>query len=81
MDSTDKDKNDNFNFEKLKIIKNYFSRIFNVLPKDIREDLLKLNLSKEELKSILKKIAFLTEEKQRMFLEEISNNLKNEEEF
>ena len=73
--------NDEFDFEKLDIIKSYFSKVFSVLSKDIREELLKLNVSKTELKSILKRIAFLPEEKQRMFLEELSNNSKNEEEF
>ena len=66
--------NDEFDFEKLDIIKNYFSKIFNVLSEEIREKLLKLNVSKEELKSILKRIAFLPEEKQEMFIEEFSKD-------
>jgi len=62
---------DKFDFEKLDIIKRYFSRRYTVVSKDVREILLKLDVSKKELKEILKAIAFLPEEKQKEFLSEL----------
>ncbi|MFO7795640.1 MAG: hypothetical protein ACQERB_01855 [Promethearchaeati archaeon] len=62
---------DKFDFEKLDIIKRYFSRRYTVVSKDVREILLKLEVSKKELKEILKAIAFLPEEKQKEFLSEL----------
>ncbi len=72
--------NDGFDFEKLDIIKNYFSKIFSVLSEDIRDKLLKLKVSKEDLKSILKRIAFLPEEKQRLFIGELLKDIDEEKE-
>ena len=68
---------DNGGFEKIDVVKRYFQRIFTVLSKDIREKLLALNLSKEELKEVKKELAFLPNEMQREFLEELSKNKKN----
>lgn len=68
---------DNGGFEKTDVVKRYFQRIFTVLSKDIREKLLALNLSKEELKEVKKELAFLPNEMQREFLEELSKNKKN----
>ena len=66
------DTNDNHRgFEKLEIIKRYFSRIFTILPKDTRERLLRLNLSKQELKDVRKELAFLPIEKQKDYLDEL----------
>jgi len=62
---------DKFDFEKLDIIKRYFSRIYSVISKDVRNSLLKLDVSKKELKEILKAIAFLPEDKQKEFLKEL----------
>jgi hypothetical protein len=63
---------ENGGFEKLDVIKRYFHRIFTVLPKDVREQLLNLNLSKDELKEVKDELAFLSEEKQREFLKELA---------
>ena len=65
-------KEGNGNFEKLEIVKKYFGRIFNVLSKDVRIKLLKLQLSETELKEIKKELAFLPEEKQKEFLRELT---------
>ncbi|MHA1461111.1 MAG: hypothetical protein ACTSO8_06475 [Promethearchaeota archaeon] len=61
----------NGGFEKFDIIKKYFSRIFAVLSKDVREQLMNLNLPKDELKEVKKELAFLSEEKQKEFLKEL----------
>ena len=61
-------------FEKLEVVKKYFHRIFTILSKEIKEELIKLNLSKDELKDIKKELAFLTEEKQIEFLKELVRN-------
>ena len=63
-------------FEKLEVVKRYFHRVFTVLPKDVREQLLKLNLSKDELKEVKKELAFLSEEKQKEFLKELAKDNK-----
>jgi hypothetical protein len=69
------DKDDNHRgFEKLEIIKRYFSRIFTVLPKDTRERLLALKLSRQELREVKKEIAFLPIEKQNDYLDELEEN-------
>ena len=56
--------------EEISEIKKYFSRIFTVLPKEIRERLKQLNVSKEKKKKIRKELAFLPKEKQIEYLEE-----------
>ena len=58
-------------FDKLDLVKRYFSRIFNTLSKEVREELLDLELDKEELKEIKKELAFLPEEKQIEYLKEL----------
>ena len=67
---------ENGGFEKIDAVKRYFYRIFTVLPKDIRVQLMNLNLSKEELKEVKKELAFLSEEKQKEFLKELAKNNK-----
>ena len=67
---------ENGGFEKIDAVKRYFYRIFTVLPKDIREQLMNLNLSKDELKEVKKELAFLSEEKQKEFLKELANDNK-----
>ena len=64
----------NGGFEKLEVVKKYFHRIFTVLSKEVKEELMKLILSKEELKEIKKELAFLPEEKQIEFLKELTRN-------
>jgi len=61
-------------FEKLEVVKKYFHRIFTILSKEVKEELIKLNLSKDELKDIKKELAFLSEEKQIEFLKELTKN-------
>ncbi len=67
---------ENGGFEKLDVVKRYFYRIFTVLSKDVREQLMNLNLPKDELKEVKKEIAFLSEEKQKEFLKELAKNNK-----
>ncbi|MFW9898935.1 MAG: hypothetical protein ACFFDO_06710 [Candidatus Thorarchaeota archaeon] len=59
------------NFEELDIVKKYFSRIFTVLDAKIRERLKNLNVSEEKKKILLKELAFLNEEKQTEYLDEL----------
>ncbi len=68
--------NENGGFDKLDVVKRYFYRIFTVLSKDVREQLMNLNLPKDELKEVKKELAFLSEEKQKQFLKELANNNK-----
>ena len=57
--------------EEISEIKKYFSRIFTVLPKEIRERLKNLDISKEKKKKIRKALAFLPKEKQMKYLDEL----------
>ncbi|NHJ24004.1 MAG: hypothetical protein EAX89_05485 [Candidatus Lokiarchaeota archaeon] len=67
--------NEKYNgFEKLEIVKKYFLRIFTILPKDIRKRLLSLKLTKQEIKDVKKELAFLPEEKQREYLDELEED-------
>ncbi len=59
-------------FEKLDVVKRYFHKIFTVMSKDVREQLMDLNLSKDELKEVKKELVFLPEEKQKDYLNELS---------
>ena len=61
----------NKNFEVNKVVKKYFSRIFTVLTKDIREKLMNLNVSEKKRKIIKKELAFLTKERQKEYLDEL----------
>jgi len=67
---------ENGGFDKLDVVKRYFYRIFTVLSKDVREQLMNLDLPKDELKEVKKELAFLSEEKQKEFLKELANNNK-----
>lgn len=58
-------------FEKLDIVKKYFQKIFTVMFKDVREELVELNLSKSELKEVKKELVFLPDEKQKEYLNEL----------
>ncbi|MFW9867631.1 MAG: hypothetical protein ACFFEN_16165 [Candidatus Thorarchaeota archaeon] len=51
-------------------IRKYLSRIFTILPKEIREELKSLDLSKGKKKKIKKEIAFLSKKKQKEYLAE-----------
>lgn len=62
---------ENGGFEKLEVVKRYFHRVFTVISKEVREQLMNLNLSKDELKEVKKELAFLSEEQQKEFLKEL----------
>jgi len=59
-------------FETLDVVKKYFQKIFTVMSKDVREQLMDLNLSKGELKEVKKELVFLPDEKQKEYLNELS---------
>jgi hypothetical protein len=59
-------------YEKLDVVKRYFQKIFTVISKDVREQLMDLNLSKDELKEVKKELVFLPDEKQKEYLNELS---------
>jgi len=61
----------NKNFEEISVVKKYFSRIFTILSKEIREKLMNLNVSEETRKLIKKELAFLSKEKQKEYLNEL----------
>ncbi|GAH53077.1 unnamed protein product, partial [marine sediment metagenome] len=56
-----------------KIIKEYFAKIFNIISKDIRKQILELDIPKKTRKSILKELAFLAEEEQLNYIEVLRN--------
>jgi len=68
---------DGTTFDKLDLVKRYFSRIFNTLSKEVREELFELELTKEEFKEIKKELAFLPEEKQFLYLKELKTEKRN----
>lgn len=55
-----------------KLVREYFTKIFNVLSKDLRNKILKLKLPKKEKETLLKELAFLTEQEQVKYIEAIS---------
>lgn len=57
--------------EEISEIKKYFSRIFTVIPKEIKDRLKTLNLSKEKRKILKKELGFLSKENQLKYLEEL----------
>ncbi|NVM16166.1 MAG: hypothetical protein HWN80_00515 [Candidatus Lokiarchaeota archaeon] len=56
-----------------KIVKEYFSKIFNIISKDLRKQIMELKIPKKERKNILKELAFLAEEEQLNYIEELRN--------
>jgi len=54
-----------------KLVKEYFSKIFNVLSKDLREQIKELNIPKKERKELLKELAFLNKQEQEKYLRAI----------
>jgi hypothetical protein len=52
-------------------IKKYFSRIYTILSKEIREKLRDLDVSKEKKKKIKRELAFLSKDKQIEYLDEL----------
>jgi len=52
-----------------KLVKEYFSKIFAVLSKDLRQQISKLKISKNEKRELLEELAFLTKEEQVKYVE------------
>ena len=67
---------DENNFEKFEIVKRYFARIFNVLSKEIRQELLNLDLTEEELKDVRKELGFLPVDQQKEYIKELIESRK-----
>jgi len=67
---------DESSFEKYEVVKRYFNRIFNVLSREIRQELLELDLTEEELKEINKELGFLREAQQKQYINEFIENKK-----
>ncbi len=59
-----------------KLVKEYFSKIFAVLSKDLRKQIVDLKISKKEKKELLEELAFLTNEEQVKYIEAIVNLYK-----
>ncbi|MFX1574714.1 MAG: hypothetical protein ACFFB0_18415 [Promethearchaeota archaeon] len=57
--------------EEIPEVKKYFSRIYTVLSKRVREQLDNLNISKEKKKKIKKELAFLPKYKQTKYINEL----------
>jgi hypothetical protein len=74
-------KDDDGDFEKIGVVKKYFSRIYTVLKPDIRERIDELNIPDKKKKKIRKEIAFLSEEKQYEYLDELSESNEGIEEY
>ncbi len=56
-----------------KLVKKYFSKIFSILSKDIKEKVDDLNLSRKEKKEVLKELTFLSREKQVEYIDALVN--------
>ncbi|MEJ2294497.1 MAG: hypothetical protein P8Y23_06965 [Candidatus Lokiarchaeota archaeon] len=54
-----------------KLVREYFSKIFNVLSKDLRKQIKDLNIPKEERKELLKELAFLNKQEQDKYIKAI----------
>ena len=59
------------NPEDFEVVKKYFSKIFTVLPSEIREKLFNLNISEKNINKLKKELAFLPEELQKEYIDEI----------
>jgi len=53
------------------LVKHYFTKIFAVLSKELKNQINDLNISKKEKKELLKELAFLTQEEQLKYIESI----------
>ena len=54
-----------------KLVKEYFSKIFAVLSKDLRGQITNLKISRKEKRELLEELAFLTKEEQVRYIEAI----------
>ena len=73
MNGDNQNRTADFDFENNSIVKKYFSRIFTTMKSDIRKKLNELDLDEEKKKKIKRELAFLPQEKQREYLDEILN--------
>ena len=56
-----------------KLVRQYFSKIFTVLSKDIRKQIKDLEIPEKEKKELLQELAYLTKEEQIKYIEAIVN--------
>jgi len=56
-----------------KLVKQYFTKIFALLSKDLRAQILDLKIPKKERKELLEELAFLTKEEQTKYVEALVN--------
>ncbi|MFX1338024.1 MAG: hypothetical protein ACFFDK_05405 [Promethearchaeota archaeon] len=56
-----------------KLVKQYFSKIFTVLSKDIRKQIKDLEIPEKEKKDLLQELAYLTKEEQIKYIQAIVN--------
>ncbi len=56
-----------------KLVKQYFTKIFALLSKDLRKQILDLKIPKKERKELLEELAFLTKEEQTKYVEALVN--------
>ena len=56
-----------------KVVKEYFSKIFNIISKDLRKQIFELEIPKKQRKEILKELAFLAEEEQMNYIGALRN--------
>jgi len=56
-----------------KVVKEYFSKIFNIISKDLRKQILEIDIPKKQRKEILKELSFLAEEEQLKYIEALRN--------
>ena len=54
-----------------KLVEDYFLKIFAVLSKDIRKQIMDLNIPEDQKRELLKELAFLTKEEQHKYVESI----------
>ena len=59
-----------------KVVKEYFSKIFNIISKDLRKQILELDIPKKQRKEILKELAFLAEQEQLKYIEALRDLYK-----
>ncbi len=56
-----------------KVVKEYFSKIFNIISKDLRKQISELDIPKKQRKEILEELAFLAEEEQLKYIGALRN--------
>ncbi|TXT61400.1 MAG: conserved membrane protein of unknown function [Promethearchaeota archaeon] len=61
-----------------KLVREYFSKIFNILSKDLRKQIKNLKIPKKDKRDLLEELAFLTKTEQSRYIEAIVNLYKEE---